>query len=128
MIKKSLAAVLAGLCTVTSASALPVATGSAEDAYTMNVTVKLDGTKKEISPYIFGVNEYANSSNLKTLKVNNVRQGGNRFSGYNWETNYSSARQSIIEDGMTYAEDRAQVVAKVKELTAAGLYPEKLWK
>ncbi len=30
--------------------------------------------------------------------------------------------------GMTYAEDRAQVVAKVKELTAAGLYPEKLWK
>ena len=29
--------------------------------------------------------------------------------------------------GMTYAEDRAQVVAKVKELTAAGLYPEKLW-
>ena len=29
--------------------------------------------------------------------------------------------------GMTYSEDRAQVVAKVKELTAAGLYPEKLW-
>lgn len=30
--------------------------------------------------------------------------------------------------GMTYAEDRAQVVAKVRELTASGLYPEKLWK
>ena len=29
--------------------------------------------------------------------------------------------------GMTYADDRAQVVAKVRELTAAGLYPEKLW-
>ena len=96
MIKKSFAAVLAALCTVTSASALPVATGSAEDAYTMNVSVKLDGTKKEISPYIYGVNEYANSSNLKTLKVNNVRQGGNRFSGYNWETNYSSAGEDWI--------------------------------
>ncbi|MBQ7650051.1 MAG: NTP transferase domain-containing protein [Victivallales bacterium] len=29
--------------------------------------------------------------------------------------------------GMTYAEDRAQVVAKVKELTESGLYPAKLW-
>ncbi len=96
MIKKSFAALLAGICTVASASSLPVATGSAEDSYTMNVTVKLDGTKKEISPYIYGVNEYANSSNLKTLKVNNVRQGGNRFSGYNWETNYSSAGEDWI--------------------------------
>ncbi len=96
MIKKSFAALLAGICTVASASSLPVATGSAEDSYAMNVTVKLDGTKKEISPYIYGVNEYANSSNLKTLKVNNVRQGGNRFSGYNWETNYSSAGEDWI--------------------------------
>ena len=29
--------------------------------------------------------------------------------------------------GMTYSEDRQQVVDKIRELTAAGLYPEKLW-
>ncbi|MCQ2490333.1 MAG: glycoside hydrolase [Ruminococcus sp.] len=96
MIKKSFAALLAGICTVASASSLPVATGSAEDAYAMNVSVRLDGSKKEISPYIYGVNEYANSSNLKTMKVNSVRQGGNRLSGYNWETNYSSAGEDWI--------------------------------
>lgn len=98
MIKKSFAAAVAGLCAITSASALPLATGSAEDAYTMNVTVKLDGTRKKISPYIYGVNEYANSSNLKSLKVNSVRQGGNRFSGYNWETNYSHAGEDWMNN------------------------------
>ena len=29
--------------------------------------------------------------------------------------------------GMTYSEDRQQVVDKIRELTAAGLYPENLW-
>lgn len=29
--------------------------------------------------------------------------------------------------GMTYSQDHAFVVSKVKELTAAGIYPEKLW-
>ena len=75
MIKKSFAAVLAALCTVTSASALPVATGSAEDAYTMNVSVKLDGTKKEISPYIYGVNEYDSSSISRTSQGQQCQTG-----------------------------------------------------
>ena len=30
--------------------------------------------------------------------------------------------------GMTYAEDRAMVTDAIRAMTAAGIYPEKLWK
>ena len=55
----------------------------------MNVTVDLKGTRKEISPLIFGVNQY--TADLKDVKAMAVRQGGNRMTAYNWETNASNA-------------------------------------
>ena len=57
-------------------------------SYDMGVTVNVADKGKAISPYIFGINEHGLD---KSLKVNSVRQGGNRYSAYNWETNYSSA-------------------------------------
>ena len=121
MIKKSLAAVLAGVCTIASASSLPLATGSAEDAYTMNVTVKLDGTKKEISPYIYGVNAYDTAS-LKNVTVSNIRQGGNRFTGYNWETNWSNAGEDWHNSSDTNQGDAgdgpAGAVSKLSNIAA----------
>lgn len=87
---------------------------AAEEAgYTMNVSVRLDGEKKAISPYIYGINEYGNVDNLKNVTVSAVRQGGNRYTGYNWETNWSNAGEDWhnssdtnigdITDGAAYA-------------------------
>jgi len=91
MFKKSIAGILAGICAAANAAVIPAGTVSAEDtAYSMKVSVKLDGTKKEISPYIYGVNCF-DSANLKNVTVSNIRQGGNRYTGYNWETNWSNA-------------------------------------
>ena len=76
MFKKSIAGILAGICAAANAAVIPAGTVSAEDtAYSMKVSVKLDGTKKEISPYIYGVNCF-DSSNLKNVTVSNIRQGG----------------------------------------------------
>lgn len=67
----------------------PVA--NATGSYNMNITIDLGGQKKEISPYIYGINQYGNQSSYKDVKVNAVRQGGNRMTAYNWENNASNA-------------------------------------
>ncbi len=86
MKKKLLAAFVAAI-TLTS---LTVGTlpGSAAAAYDLDVTVDMSGTRKSISPYIYGIND---AGYLDNVDVNVVRQGGNRYSAYNWENNYSNA-------------------------------------
>ena len=75
-------------CTFTAPfSGVPYA--NAEGGFDMNITVDLKGERKEISPLIYGVNQY--TTNLKDVKTTAVRQGGNRMTGYNWETNASNA-------------------------------------
>jgi len=92
MIKKSFAGLLAGVCTIANAALMPIGTVSAEgtDSYAMKVSVDLTADKTPISPYIYGVNAF-DASSVKNITVNNIRQGGNRFTGYNWETNWSNA-------------------------------------
>ncbi len=54
------------------------------------IAISVDATEsKPISPYIYGVNqpEWDKEGNLFTL----IRQGGNRMTAYNWETNASNA-------------------------------------
>ncbi len=92
MKKRSCAAVMAAVMAISGmTSVMYYSPVSAEAGYTMNVSVKLDGERKAISPYIYGVNEYGNVDNLKNISVNAIRQGGNRYTGYNWETNWSNA-------------------------------------
>jgi len=91
MMIKKFAGLFAGICLIANSTAPAVsALAEGSDSYTMNVSVGLNGEKKEISPYIYGVNEYG-TGNLKNVTVNNTRQGGNRYSAYNWETNWSNA-------------------------------------
>lgn len=111
---QKLAGLMAAVMTL-ACMAQGVQTGiSAEGAsYAMNVSVRLDGETKAISPYIYGVNEYGNTDNLKNITVGAVRQGGNRYTAYNWETNYSNAGEDWhnssdtnigdITDGAAYA-------------------------
>lgn len=87
MIKRSISGLLAGICVIAGIPSVPA---TAVGSYTMNVKVEFDRERKEISPYIYGVNEFT-TSNLKNVTVNSSRQGGNRYTGYNWETNWSNA-------------------------------------
>jgi len=93
MIKRKFAGFVAGILAVSAVPQFSAGMVLADeaDSYNMNVLVNLDGEKKEISPYIYGINEYGNANNYRNVTVNAVRQGGNRYTGYNWETNYSNA-------------------------------------
>lgn len=99
---RKFAGVIAGIVTLTCL-AHPVATVYAEAAgsYNMNVSVDLSKEKKEISPYIYGINQYGNTNNYKNVAVNAVRQGGNRYTGYNWETNWSNAGEDWVNSSDT---------------------------
>ena len=119
MIKKPFAAVLAALCTVTSASSLPIATAVESSEATSKVTIDLSAPKTSISPYIYGVNAY-DTANLKNVTVNNIRQGGNRFTGYNWETNWSNAGEDWHNSSDTNQGDKgdgpAGAVTKLSDI------------
>jgi len=85
-----IAACVVSGCAVTSPfSAVPQNYAAAADGYSMNVSVDLKGERKEISPLIYGVNQY--TTKLKDVRATAVRQGGNRMTAYNWETNASNA-------------------------------------
>ncbi len=91
---KKTAAFIAALLVTGGSIALPfgnsgVAGVSAADGYDMSISVDLKGERKEISPLIYGVNQY--TTPLKSVKTYAVRQGGNRMTAYNWETNASNA-------------------------------------
>lgn len=83
------ACVVTGCALTSPLNGIPQSAVNAADGYDMKITVDLKGEKKEISPLIYGVNQYTTS--LKDVKTNSVRQGGNRMTAYNWETNASNA-------------------------------------
>ncbi len=74
---------------------------SAAEGYDVNVTVNVTGTGTPISPYIYGIND---SGRLDEATFTAVRQGGNRYTGYNWENNCSNAGsdwQHVSDDDVT---------------------------
>lgn len=54
----------------------------------ISVTLDLEAPQKQISPYIFGINDRAD---LKKVSPKSIRLGGNRMTAYNWENNKSNA-------------------------------------
>ena len=77
------------------ASATPV--GAAPD-----VVITIDPTRtKPISPYIYGINSYNGVSGVPPLLTLD-RDGGNRWTAYNWETNASNAGSDYIYDNDSY--------------------------
>lgn len=60
--------------------------GAADLRLTVN---SLATPTQAISPYIYGMNFFSGSSLTNPVTLD--RQGGNRWSGYNWETNASNA-------------------------------------
>ncbi|MCD7823697.1 MAG: glycoside hydrolase family 44 protein [Oscillospiraceae bacterium] len=62
-----------------------------DESYDMNIVIDFTEETKEISPYIYGVNQYGNEESLDAANFTAIRQGGNRMTAYNWETNASNA-------------------------------------
>lgn len=86
--KALIAAVLVTAATVLA----PISGADASDgSYSMNVSVNLGGERKAISPYIYGINQYGNQNSYDQVTATAIRQGGNRMTAYNWETNASNA-------------------------------------
>ena len=71
MKKRILAGLTASVLAAACAAQIPsILSASAAGSYDMQLKIQLDGEKKEISPYIYGVNESGNSNNLKSVKTN----------------------------------------------------------
>ncbi len=87
--KKVISALLA--LTLTVSSMPSYVNAAVADSYDMTVTVDMTSSGKAISPYIYGINQYGHQYDYSKVKVNTVRQGGNRMTAYNWETNASNA-------------------------------------
>jgi fibronectin type 3 domain-containing protein len=67
-----------------------------------DVTITIDPTKtKPISPYIYGMNFY-NGVTGAPPQLTFDRDGGNRWTAYNWETNASNAGSDYIYDNDNY--------------------------
>ena len=79
---KRISALFCALCLLLSIA-------QAEDAFLVRIDVS--GEKTPISPLIYGVNNFSDATVYNRVTATAVRQGGNRMSGYNWETNYSNA-------------------------------------
>ncbi len=79
----------------------------AADYYDTAVTIQLDSYRKAISPYIYGVNsDFRTEEYLYAASApGSARQGGNRFSGYNWETNFSNAGADYYHNSDQYLVD-----------------------
>ena len=82
---------LTALAMLAASASVSMPAVSAAGSYDMNITVDLSGSGKAISPYIFGINEYAHQDDLKKVRTTALRQGGNRMTAYNWENNASNA-------------------------------------
>jgi hypothetical protein len=84
-------------------------------------TIRSDTAAHAISPYIYGSN---GARNLTTNHQGMVRQGGNRWTAYNWENNASNAGSDYCfqNDGLLSSSDTpgAAVKPTVEQITAAG--------
>lgn len=84
-------ALTAFLMLASTAVSAPSAVVCAADSYDMTIDINVDGETKSISPYIYGINQYGNQNAYRDVTVTALRQGGNRMTAYNWETNASNA-------------------------------------
>ncbi len=88
---KNCRSMLTAVMVMAAALTAPFQNVYAAGDYNMNINIDLGAETKAISPYIYGINQYGNQKNYNTVTATAVRQGGNRMTAYNWETNASNA-------------------------------------
>lgn len=84
----------------------------------VEITIKPDAEHKEISPYIYGVND---GVYLKAVSAKSLRIGGNRLTAYNWETNASNAGSDWKNTSDTWLVSKLPMDQQTKP-SALGLY------
>lgn len=99
---------LVGLCSVSGAV-------TADAANTLSVQVDLSAERHAISPYIYGINDYAATGDVT---VGSIRQGGNRYTAYNWETNASNAGSDWYHSSDTYLSSSTNPADCARQLSA----------
>jgi hypothetical protein len=84
-----------------------------------DVTITVDPTKtKPISPYIYGTNFYSgNTSPQPNFTFD--RDGGNRWTAYNWETNASNAGSDYLYESDAYLSSSNVPAEAVRSFIAA---------
>jgi hypothetical protein len=81
------------------ASATPTAPPTNQ---TPDVTITIDPTRtKPISPYIYGLNFYFGETDPPPMATLD-RDGGNRWTAYNWETNASNAGSDFLYENDSF--------------------------
>lgn len=119
---KKYKALLAATMIAVYSLSFPYSQVSAGSGYDMNISVNLSGQAKEISPYIFGINQYDNQDGYKNFTANAIRQGGNRMTAYNWENNASNAGSDwkhSSDDNLSPSDEPADCVQKLSAEAAA---------
>lgn len=103
-----------GVCLLMLSSFAPF---SVSADYIVEINVSTAHDKRRISPYIFGINEAVDAEGLTAYAI---KQGGDRFSTYNFENNFSNAGASYFNTsdnslvaGMT--EEKGQLPAAAVE-------------
>ena len=64
-----------------------------------NITVDIKAERHTISPYIYGIND---NDGFDGVTATAIRQGGNRYTAYNWENNFSNAGSDWYHYSDTY--------------------------
>ena len=96
------------LAAIVLCAAMPASMGQthAADSYAMDVNINVLGRHRAISPYLYGVNsDFRTEEYLYPATATAARQGGNRFSGYNWENNFSNAGRDYYHYSDQYLVD-----------------------
>ena len=99
--KKPVAVLVAVLLITSSLSSFNISADqvSAENSFSTKVNIDLSAEKTNISPYIYGINDGCDPDKVTATAI---RQGGNRYTAYNWETNYSNAGSDWSHSSDTY--------------------------
>ncbi|MGA2844635.1 MAG: glycoside hydrolase family 44 protein [Candidatus Acidiferrales bacterium] len=83
-----------------------------------NVTITIDPTKtKPISPWIYGINFYSGITGAPP-QLTFDRDGGNRWTAYNWETNASNAGSDYLYENDDYLSNSTVPAEAVRSFIA----------
>lgn len=123
---KKCKSILAAVMVMATAIVTPFTAVNAAESK-MNINIDLAGEKKEISPYIFGINQYGIDVNKITATA--YRQGGNRMTAYNWENNASNAGSDwkhSSDNNLSNSDEPADCVKVLSEVAAKNNVPYKM--
>src|SRR4051812_38132457 len=88
------------LCVSQSAATMFAITPDNPGGGSVQFTVNSEQSRHAISPFIYGMNFFNGSSLDNPVTLD--RLGGNRWTGYNWETNASNAGSDFNHQSDTY--------------------------